>query len=85
MALPQALFQALDTFVSGSQLPFSDRNFLLQAAVLFDELSLNMGKLFKVPFEEGHLLLLGAVIRAAENIVVLLACLIQRDFEFDDL
>jgi hypothetical protein len=62
--LQQAL-QTLNALVARDEFAFRNRDFLLQAAVLLDELALDDGELFEVALEEHHFLLLGAVVRSA--------------------
>lgn len=73
----QEAFERLDALVAGDELALCDGDFLLQAGVLLDELSLDDGELLEVAFEEHHFLLLGAVVRCAEHVVVLLARLVE--------
>lgn len=42
-------------------------------------------KLLKIALEEHHLLLLGAIVGSAEYVVILLAGLIERNFQFNNL
>lgn len=51
----------------------------------YTNLLLYYGQLFKVAFQERHLLLLSLAVAVAYNIVVLLLDLIELDLEFDDL
>ena len=85
LTIMQQTLQIPNALRPRSQLPLRNRSFLLQLAVLLHELPLHYGELFQIAFEECHFLLLGAVIRCAEHIVVLFACFVEGDFEFDDL
>lgn len=85
LALLQKGFQTLDTLVASEEFSLGDCDFLLEARVLLDELTLNVGQLLEVALEEGHLLLLSAVVAAAKNVVVLFASLIKGDFKFNNL
>ena len=81
----QEALKGLDPLVSCIELPLSNSDFLLQLAVLLDELTLGEGQLLEVPLKEGHLLLLGSVVGRSENIVVLLPGFIQAEFQLDNL
>ena len=72
----QQAFQRLYPLVAGHEFAFGDSDFLLQGAVLLDELALDDGELLEVALEEHHLLLLGTVVGGTEHVVILLACLV---------
>jgi hypothetical protein len=72
----QQAFKGLYALISRDEFALRNRNLLLQAAVLLDELALDDGELLEVALEEHHLLLLGAVVGGPEHIVVLLARLV---------
>jgi len=78
-------FEGLDALVAGNEFALGDGDFLLQGAVLFDELALDNGELLEVAFEEHHLLLLSAVVRCPEHVVILFAGFVQGDLELNDL
>ncbi len=77
--LQQAL-QALDPLVPSDELPLCNSNFLLQAAILLDELSLHDSQLLQIPLQERHLLLLCSVVRRSQYVIVLFTRLVKRDF-----
>jgi hypothetical protein len=77
----QQSLQTEDAIISGNQLALRNGNFLLQTGVLLHELSLHDCQLLEVALKERHLLLLLTIVAAAENVVVLLSCLIEGDFE----
>lgn len=81
----QQVLEALDALVAGNQLALRDGHLLLEAAVLLHKLALHDRQLLEVALQERHLLLLCPVVRRPQDVVVLLACLVERDFEFDDL
>ena len=74
--LQQAL-KRLNALVTCNQLALSNGNFFLQRTVLLDELPLYNGELLEVALQEHHLLLLCAVVRGAEHVVVLLSRLVE--------
>ena len=55
-------FKALDTLVTRDELALRDGDLLLERAILLHELSLYVRELLQVALEEGHLLLLRAVV-----------------------
>lgn len=81
----QQVLEALDALVARNQLALRDRHLLLEAAILLDKLALHDRQLLEVALQERHLLLLRPVVGRPQDVVVLLACLVERDFEFDDL
>jgi len=72
----QQAFKRLYPLVAGNEFAFCDGDFFLQCAVLLDELALHDGELLEVALQEHHLLLLGAVVGCAEDVVILLARLV---------
>lgn len=62
LTLVQQAFQTEYSFISGNQLSLCYSDFLFQACVLIDQLSLYNSKLFQISFQECHLLLLLSVI-----------------------
>ena len=85
LAVLQQRLQAPNALVPRNQLPLRNRDLLLQTAVLLDQLPLHDGQLLEVALQESHFLLLGAVVGGAQDVVVLLASLVEGDFELDDL
>lgn len=85
LTILQETLQTLYPLVSCEKFAFRDSNLLLERRVLFDELALHVRELLEVALEEGHLLLLSAVVAAAKNVVVLFASLIKGDFKFNNL
>jgi hypothetical protein len=85
LTVMQQALQVPDSFCARGELPLGNSSFLLQLAVLLDELSLHNCQLFQVSLEESHLLLLGAVVARSEDVVVLFSGLIERDLELDNL
>jgi hypothetical protein len=85
LAVRQQMLEALDALVARDELALGDGHFLLEPVVLLDELPLDDRQLLEVALEEGHLLLLRAVVGRAQHVVVLLARLVERDLELDDL
>lgn len=73
--LEEAL-KRLYPLISRDEFAFCDGDFLLERAILLNELSLNDGKLFEIAFQEHHLLLLRAVVRCSEHVVILLTGLV---------
>lgn len=85
LAVLQQALQRLDTLITSDQLTLSNGNLLLQRAVLFNKLPLHNSELLKVALEEHHFLLLCAIVGSAEYVVVLFACFVERDLQFNDL
>ncbi len=81
LALLEQALEALDALVAGDELALGDGHLLLEGRVLLDELALHLRQLLEVALEERHLLLLRAVVAAAQHVVVLLARLVERDLE----
>ena len=85
LGILQETLEGLDSLISRVELSLSNSNLLLQLTILLDELALDEGQLLEIPLEEGHLLLLGSVVGRSKDVVVLLSCFIQAEFQFDNL
>lgn len=65
LAVLEECFKGLNALIPRNQLALSNGNFLLQAAVLVNQLPLHGGELLQVALKESHLLLLLAVVRCS--------------------
>lgn len=58
---------------------------MINVAAVQTDLLLNNVELVEVAHEEIHLALLSLAVRVLDNVLVLLSCLIELDFQLDNL